>query len=496
MSYTPTTWVDGVTKVGPTNLNKLEDGARDAYTQAHGFINVMDVAYGAKGDGVTDDTAAINSAITALLSAGSGKIHFPPGDYLISGPLTVKPSNHQTVPLIISGYGAKFHLTTASAGWVFQQSTAKSFRHLRVEGLQCVIDSNACTDAFLFTDGGHSGSFWNWVARDLSVETGTASAPINNGIHVSNTSGTNVLFQFLIESCNLLQTANVTGAGILMVGGSNISSVEIRNPNVNGYLNGVQVGDSGQAITGATIIGGTIVSAQQEGVKLYCHGGGLIHTHVENSWLQTPTGILGGEIYIEGHGSIIEADVHRQTAGGHALWCIAVFASAGPVTIIGKGSDMPFTWVRIINTTGNTSGIVNIIGIDNSQVDFSQVLLDATPTLNLWQPNTRTDPTFPGAGGAVAIDASKGQQQFITVTDGTAFTISNPTNFGPGTVVNLIISNSSGGAMGAVTLGSAYKPAGSITVPANGKMRVYSFVGYVIHGTLQLIEVSRSPADI
>lgn len=58
-----------------------------------GVINVRD--YGAKGDGVTDDTAAINRAIAASTPPantgnywGQAKIvYFPSGTYLISGPL-------------------------------------------------------------------------------------------------------------------------------------------------------------------------------------------------------------------------------------------------------------------------------------------------------------------------------------------------------------------------------------------------------------------------
>jgi polygalacturonase len=39
-------------------------------------------AFGAKGDGKTLDTAAINQAIAAAASAGGGRVRFPPGNYL------------------------------------------------------------------------------------------------------------------------------------------------------------------------------------------------------------------------------------------------------------------------------------------------------------------------------------------------------------------------------------------------------------------------------
>jgi Pectate lyase superfamily protein len=65
----------------------------DNYPSDAGIINVKD--YGAKGDGVTDDTAAINAAIYASTpSANTGNywgqaviVYFPSGTYIISSPL-------------------------------------------------------------------------------------------------------------------------------------------------------------------------------------------------------------------------------------------------------------------------------------------------------------------------------------------------------------------------------------------------------------------------
>jgi len=50
--------------------------------------NVRD--FGAKGDGKTDDTAAIQKAIDAAHAAGGGVVYLPRGDYLVKTRLTVK----------------------------------------------------------------------------------------------------------------------------------------------------------------------------------------------------------------------------------------------------------------------------------------------------------------------------------------------------------------------------------------------------------------------
>ncbi len=59
---------------------------------AVGVINVTDAPYNATGDGVTDDTAAIQAAIDAAEAAGGGIVYLPPGNYYISAALEMSSS--------------------------------------------------------------------------------------------------------------------------------------------------------------------------------------------------------------------------------------------------------------------------------------------------------------------------------------------------------------------------------------------------------------------
>ena len=64
-----------------------------------GWFNVK--AYGAIGDGTTDDTTAINDAIAALIAAGRGVLYFPSGTYKATAGLTTI-----SVPALIRGDGS------------------------------------------------------------------------------------------------------------------------------------------------------------------------------------------------------------------------------------------------------------------------------------------------------------------------------------------------------------------------------------------------------
>jgi hypothetical protein len=67
-------------RVLPSNASTVERSLRDRFAET---VNVKD--FGAVGDGVADDTAAINAAAAYLTSIGGGVLYFPRGTYLKDG---------------------------------------------------------------------------------------------------------------------------------------------------------------------------------------------------------------------------------------------------------------------------------------------------------------------------------------------------------------------------------------------------------------------------
>ena len=89
------------------SIARLADYAKYVAQPVH---NVK--GYGAKGDGVTDDTAAIQAAVDAAEAAGGGIVFFPNGTYLTSSTLTVESSN---VHLVGAGKSSTLINYTGSA---------------------------------------------------------------------------------------------------------------------------------------------------------------------------------------------------------------------------------------------------------------------------------------------------------------------------------------------------------------------------------------------
>ena len=110
------------------------------------------------------------------------------------------------------------------------------------------------------------------------------------------------------------------------------------------------------------------------------------------------------------------------------------------------------------------------------------------PTTGQTIVETRTAPTY---GASVAIDASLGNVYAITATNGTGFTIANPTNASTGQTITIQIRNTSGGVLGAVTWDTLYKLA-AWTSPATGNSRAVTF----LYDGTNWVEVGRVAADV
>ncbi len=104
----------------------------------NGWHNVMD--YGAAGDGVTDDTAAIQDAVDACTDGGT--VYFPPGTYLVNSdeesdiPVTVQVHN---VTMLGAGVGSILLKSVADRTLItVGESESPVSEGTRIQGFQCI----------------------------------------------------------------------------------------------------------------------------------------------------------------------------------------------------------------------------------------------------------------------------------------------------------------------------------------------------------------------
>lgn len=93
-------------------INGTDTTMLNAFGALSGLVfNVKSPAYGAVGDGVTNDQSAIAAALAAAVAAGGGTVFFPKGTYLISTAIEWAP----LVNILGSGPGVSIIKTSSAA---------------------------------------------------------------------------------------------------------------------------------------------------------------------------------------------------------------------------------------------------------------------------------------------------------------------------------------------------------------------------------------------
>ena len=125
----------------------------------YGYVSVTD--YGAVGDGVTDDTASIQAALTA----GAKAIYFPPGTYLVSSTLTITASN-----TLLTGTGATIYFT--GTGDTLLEATG-------TEGSAILLSADGTVEATTLTLASVGGLAVDDLVRISSTDTFASTSTAN-----------------------------------------------------------------------------------------------------------------------------------------------------------------------------------------------------------------------------------------------------------------------------------------------------------------------------
>lgn len=168
------------------------------FPASSGVLNVRDAKYGARGDGKTDDTAAIQKALTEALSTHR-VIYLPDGTYLVSD--TLKWQNAADAGNKVQGWGPFLQLQG--------QSRARTIIRLRdsaagfgdEDAPKAVIQtgSSGAHGGKTYRNGEGNEAFENHL-RDFSVQTGSGNAGA-------------IGIDFQASNCGAMRHVSISGAG-------------------------------------------------------------------------------------------------------------------------------------------------------------------------------------------------------------------------------------------------------------------------------------------
>jgi hypothetical protein len=505
-----------------------------------GFFNVINVTddygpnHGAKGDGVADDTEAIQAAITAAQNAGYGGIvYLPPGVYLISSMLTISSPG-----IWLRGSGVGDFKTVGSV--LKLKSTWNATTSPYVIKAYSGSDDDALDGVFL-SDFAITGKDTVTLSTSTYQPGGAGHYIWGSGFVTAGTAITGIYFRCVHAGIYNVEIEKLAVGGVEFEGANSSAAANTHNIYVRD-LRLLQLGCWGEYWHGGTS------DSQRSGGLIYKIGG--------NS--AGPTGGVYRGIWNRGSGNVFDGGLNLNSIIGNALFCDVEPNPNPPPTSLGSGRQTKVNGVRMRNSNGgfysqcdgfnvvgctfrdlsqdidNTYDAINIAPAATSDgsaggvisgCDFSatadttrQRYLINIANANMsrvrigafsygWDQNATAawgTGAINNAGIATQIDQPRGVDSgsttpvtvdarkadyYVATANGPTLIINLPAGLQKGFEITYEIFNNSGGSL--VTTWNNHTLAGAWVNPANGKRR---FITFRWNGTT-FYEISRTTAD-
>lgn len=346
--------------------------ARTVQSKLRDVVSVLD--FGAVGDGVADDTAAIQAAINAVGAAG-GAVHIPSGSYLISSTITVV------------NYGVSLIGESSSALW-------DGATNVNSAGSKLIKSSSLNAPAIQV--GTFTGAAGKFVMKDIAVIGQAGNG--DDGVYLSNAQSC-VFSNVCVASVggNGFRIGNKPGSDCNVNGWQLLNCTSQKNGQ-NGVLiydESTSVSVSGPNANAGTATGLQVAGNTQDGLKIV---NGQFNTF--NGLLsQQNTGYgvsLFGTSTISLYTTFNGGDIETNTTGN-----FYIDAQAKHLVFSGAFPNIPS-----LNTDGNFSSIVSggsaqVRSLAFSQGKFLSVYSDNTYTPQLYGSSTSGFNTYTSAVGYV-----------------------------------------------------------------------------------------------
>lgn len=433
-----------------------------------GVVNVRN--HGALGNDSHDDTTDIQEAFTAA-AAGNKVVYFPPGTYKITAAIDWPETHGITAygegPLnsIIKQYTAGEQVFSFTEG-------ATPTHSVTVRDLGVTYSSNQTNTgsvAFFYGDGaGHfNHTYENILVTKAYKGWGYAAS---GSIAIWGSEWRRIYMEDILYSCFDLVAATPVGQPMLgwydcrilnynrqstgpMFNMSAVTAAVMNNMDLEGWYDEVLVSTDGQfVINGLHLENNKFDKAFS---KNFVIANGTLEVH---SWSCQGNSTTAN--------NSDQATIFHLESGGHLILGAGThnvdIALGGQYIVdVAYGSTSNNSSITLAGFVKKEAGGLVNPGEAGASAGVAEIIKGGARALTY--------------GTTVNTDASVPSSTFkIVATNGTAWTLANPTNPRIGQVITYDIKNSSGGTMGAVTFGGNFLQNGW-AVPANGKRKTGSF---------------------
>lgn len=374
--------------------------ARTVQAKLRDTVSVKD--FGAVGDGVTNDTAAIQAAMTATNSLGGGTLYFPVGTYLVASTITA------TTGVKFAGAGPNVSViktTSATAdvikfdaescgvdGLGFASSitrTGGSFIYVTLNGSNCRINNFRMTGYYIGIYGTNSSTYW--------ISEGLMYGPVANarGIQLTGTvaGGGNDIYINKVTMSAGANVASAAGINLINTGAVNITDCDIIrhgkclliNPGSSQFVayvyannsyfdtatNGVSIEPTGTGFAqGIRMVGCWTSAHTDSGIKIAAgstlYGLELIGHQCLSNGVDGLTALAGTDVQINGGAFCGNTGSGISFAAGVSFWsAVGVRSGNG----LGKAGNQVGIYVA-----PGASNVYRVVGCDltgNTTTNFS-----------------------------------------------------------------------------------------------------------------------------
>jgi len=263
-------------------------------------------AFGATGDGVTDDTAAIQAAIDAGAVSPGGCVLVPPGNYIVTGnPFANQIGVHTTASLLVELYGSRF--TTSKQIKLPQLTTVRGSGRTLV-GIYAAGDFVASAAISTIVRTSNVVTVTTATAHGLEVNatavlSGVTTASFDGGWTVASTP-TPTSFTYAQTAANASDTTGTVFIPLVVLGDTDPFSHAVRLDDLRvdcgAIANSVGIYSNNlQELSGASRI--IIIQCSKYGIWIELSGGGRPYNYRFEDLEIYPTANVGATgVFIRG----------------------------------------------------------------------------------------------------------------------------------------------------------------------------------------------------